>query len=345
MPALPFAGVWSPVHQVFQRLTIITPKEAKVTIGLDVGSTCVKAVALGAPRKSGGPRALLGHQLVALPPSPDPDIGDAVKRAVTALGAPTHAINLSVSGQWVIMRIVEMVTMKPEEMKQALPFEAQRYMPFTIQDVVIDGVVLGPSEAGKTWVLVVACKKDLIERRMDAVKHAGFETALIDVDALAVANAFLSTRNGRNPNETCAIVNIGHQLTNLVVFRGAIPYLVRDVPWGGEKFIRSTAEQIGRPSADVAKALGDGSSEPELLKAVKLACELLVTELQLSFDYFENRFGQPPETLLVSGGLPLYPGFLDALKSHLTQPVTLWSPAEGLTAQFAVAYGLALRTS
>ena len=54
MPALPFAGVWSPVHRVFRRLTVIVPKEAKVTIGLDVGSIGVKAVALGASRKSGG---------------------------------------------------------------------------------------------------------------------------------------------------------------------------------------------------------------------------------------------------------------------------------------------------
>lgn len=345
MPSLPFAGAWHMLRPLVRRLTTITPKEAKVTIGVDVGSTAVKAVALGARGKGGGPRPLLGSHLVTLPPDQDTDLSDAIKKAVGALNTPTHAVNLSVSGQWVIMRIVEMVTMKPEEMKQALPFEAQRYMPFNLQDVVIDGVALGPSDPTKTWVLIVACKKDLIERRIEAVKHAGLEAALLDVDALALANSFLAASNGRRTNETCAIVNLGAQLTNLVIFHGAIPYLVRDIPWGGEKLIRNTAEQLGRQGADIATLLSEGPPPPDVLSAMKLACEVVVTELQLSFDYFENRFGQPPETILVSGGLALCPGLLDALKSHLTQPVTLWSPVEGLSAQFAVAHGLALRTS
>jgi hypothetical protein len=79
--------------------------------------------------------------------------------------------------------------------------------------------------------------------------------------------------------------------------------------------------------------------------AVRLSTEALVTELQLSFDYFENRFGQPPEELFVSGGLGQSAGFHQGLKSHLTQPVNAWVPAPGLTGQFAVAHGLALRTN
>ena len=78
---------------------------------------------------------------------------------------------------------------------------------------------------------------------------------------------------------------------------------------------------------------------------MKLATEALVTELQLSFDYFENRFGQPPEAILASGGLSQSTAFLEALKSHLTQSVTSWTPEKALPSQFAVAYGLALRGS
>ena len=344
MPPTSTASALYGLQQLFRYLTTIQPKEAKITIGLDIGSTSIKAVALGS-RKGGGPRLLLSHQLVPLPQGHDDEISEFLKQTVEPLHAPTHTVNLSVSGQWVIMRIVEMITMKPEEMRRALPFEAQRYMPFNIQDVVIDGVALGPSDATKTWVLIVACKKDLLERRMDWIKRAGLEVALVDVDALAIANGFLASSNGRRPDETCAIVNIGAQLTNLVIFHGQLPYLVRDIPWGGEKLIRNTAEQLGRQPAEIVKAWSEGPPSPEILGAMKLACEILVTELQLSFDYFENRFGQPPETILVSGGLGLCPGFLDVLKSHLTQAVTLWTPLEGLTSQFAVAYGLALRTS
>ena len=81
------------------------------------------------------------------------------------------------------------------------------------------------------------------------------------------------------------------------------------------------------------------------MNALKAATESLVTELQLSFDYFENRFGQPPDQVLLSGGAVQMAGLIEALKSHLTQTVTVWAPMKGLPSQYAVAYGLALRTN
>lgn len=343
MPALSFASLLQPATRLFKQLTTVQPT-AKVTIGVDIGSSAVKAVALG-PRKGPGVRLILGQNLVPVPPGQETDPSETVKSSIGALQIPsTRLVNLSVSGQWVIMRIVEMPTMKPGETKQALPFEAQRYLPFNVQDVVIDGAVLGPANANKSWVLIVACKKELLERRIDWVRRAGYEVAVMDVDALALANAFTAKTNGQAGGRTQALVNVGAQLTSLVILRGPTPYLVRDIPWGGEKLIRGVAELMGVEIGVVSKELTQGSPSPELLKAMTVTSEALVTELQLSFDYFENQFGHPPEELLLSGGLGQSTGFLEALKSHLTQPVSAWAPLSGLSGQFAVAYGLALRT-
>ena len=345
MPALPFASNLLHAAQLFRRLTRITPRDPKITVGVDIGSSAVKVLALG-PRKGMSLRPIIGQNLIPLVEGQDADASEALKTAVGALQLPTKTVNLAVSGQWVIMRVVEMPTMKPAEMKQALPFEAQRYLPFNIQDVVIDGAVLGPADANKTWVLIVACKKELLERRIDWAKGGGLDVLLIDVDALAVANGFLAQNNGHRSEGTRALVNVGAQLTNLVVFRGEVPYLVRDIPWGGDKLTRTTAEQLGTEAASIAKELTQGGEiRHELLDAMKQSCEALIAELQLSFDYFENRFGQPPETILLSGGLSLSAGFVEAFKGHLTQTVTVWTPVSGLSGQFAVAYGLALRAS
>lgn len=341
MPPLPAASAFEPVVNLLKELATIKPKEAKITVGLDIGSSAVKVIALGA-RKAGGQRPILSQNIVPLSPEQDTDASEAVKTAVGVIQPPMRSVNLAVSGQWVIMRIIEMPILKPAEMKQALPFEAQRYLPFNIQDVIIDGVVLGPADANKTWVLVVACKKELIERRIDWVKRAGLEPALIDVDAVALANAYLAGRSGRGGG-TRALINIGAQLTNLVIFQGDIPYLVRDIPWGGEKLSRGVAEQTGMEAAAAAEALAKSPAAAELTAAMKVATESLVTELQLSFDYFENRFGQPPEEVLVSGGVSQSASFIDVLKGHVTQTVGAWSPVAGLSGQFAVAYGLALR--
>ena len=344
-PPVPFKNVLEVGAQFFKRLTTVKMPEAKLTVGLDIGSTAIKVVALGA-KKGGGLRPVIAQSFTAIEPGQEADASGAIKTAVAKLQIPVRTVNLSVSGQWVIMRIVEMPVMKPDEMRQALPFEAQRYLPFSIQDVMVDGVVLGSIDATKMWVLIVACKKELIDRRLDWVRRAGLEPLLIDVDALALANSFLSGVNGQQRVEgTRSLINVGAQLTSLVIFQGDAPYLVRDVPWGGDKLIRHVAEQTGLEAGAVQKELVQGEASSALQSVLRLASESLVTELQLSFDYFENRFGQPPDEILVSGGLGQSALFREALKSHLSQTVTPWIPVQGLSGQFAVAYGLALRTN
>ena len=193
-------------------------------------------------------------------------------------------------------------------------------------------------------MLIAACKKELIERRLGWVKKAGLEVGVMDVDAIALANAYLAGSNGQRANGTQALINVGASVSNLVIFRENIPYLVRDIPWGGDKLARAVAEQLSVDPASVGKELAQKELRPEVASALKQAVESLVNELQLSFDYFENRFGQPPEAVLVSGGIGQYGGFVEALKGRVAQSVSAWTPVAGLPAQFTIAYGLALRT-
>ncbi len=82
---------------------------------------------------------------------------------------------------------------------------------------------------------------------------------------------------------------------------------------------------------------------PEMLNVLATGCEPLIEELQLSFDFFESHFGPSPNHVVLSGGLSQSGGLLEALKKHLTQPVTPWPFAQRVSNQFAIAYGLALR--
>lgn len=334
----------SPAQRWLQRLITPTRREPKLTIGLDIGSHSVKVIALGA-RKGLMGRPIVGQNLVPLPAGQGGDaVSAAIRSAVGTLKLPIKSVNLSVSGQSVIMRVVEMPAMKPDELKQALPFEAQRYLPFGMDEVVIDGITLGPGEGNKASVLIVACKKDLIAERVSVVQKAGLEPALIDVDALALANAYMQDRSGEaEDQDRTAIINVGSQRTNLVIFKGALPFLVRDIPWGNEKLIRQIGHQMGKDADTLMKDLAQEKTSPEMVEGMRQACEGLVTELQLSFDYFENRFGQPPSKVLLSGGVSQSAALAQALKEHIAQDIEPWAPRGGLSGQFSVAFGLALR--
>ena len=343
MPASPLANVQMPGWKLLKNLATVRPKEPKVTIGLDIGSSSIKAIALG-PRKGARSRPLVGQQQLPVDHSADQQVVAAIRQSVEGLHADTKAVTISVGGQWVIMRVVEMPLLKPDELRQALPIEAQRHLPFNIQDVVLDGVVLGPSDNKKVWVLIVACKRELLERRISWVQQAGLVPACIDVDSLALANAFIDPVGTRKPSGIHALVDVGAQRTSLVVLKGDVPYLVRDIPWGSVKLTRHMAEQLGLEEGPLAQQLSQPGALPtELVDVMKRTCESLTVDLQLSFDFFENRFGPPPEELLISGGLSGCPSFIDALKSHFAQPISAWTPLPQLPGGFTVAYGLALR--
>ena len=341
MPAASAPSLIRSGWDAFARLATVSPKGSKLTVGLDIGSSSIKAVALG-PRRALGPRPVLGHHLMELGQGGEVHLPQAIQRAIGALRVPTNAVTISVSGQWVIMRVIEMPVMKPGELALALPIEAQRYVPFRIEEVIVDGTILGPGEANKMWVVLVASKRDLVERRIGWARQAGLEPVAVDVDALAVANA-LGAGMADGSTATQAIMNVGTQWTNLAVVKGGVPYLIRDIPWGAEKLSRRVAEQTGLEDRAVAALLKQADAVPApVQEALAIMCESLTTELQLSFDFFENHFGPPPQQLAVTGGLAQSAGFLEGLRRHLPLPALPWSPP-GLSGQFSVAYGLALR--
>lgn len=340
-PLRPFV---QPGWQLLKRLATVRPHPPLSTIGLDIGSTSVKAVALG-PKTGSGLRPVLAQQEVLLPEATDAVVQAAIQQAVEGLGLSLTTVNLSVSGQAVIMRVVEMPKLEPHELTQALPFEAQRYLPFNIQEVVLDSAIIGAVDGQKLQMLIVACRRDALERRLAWVTQAGLHPGLIDVDALAAVNAWTEHANSQVRQGTHAVVHIGAQWANLAIVKDAQPLLVRDIPWGGQKLLKSMAELLGQAEDAVVATLRAAQTAPaEFAEAMRHGCETLAADLQLSFDFFENHFGAPPTDVAVSGGLVQCPGFLAAMGQHLAQPLGVWEPRQGLGSHMAVAYGLALRT-
>lgn len=327
------------------RLATVRRAAPKATIGLDIGSSSVKAVGLGS--RAGGRRpAVLGSKTAAVAEATDAALQAAVQEAVGALGLSINTVNLSVSGQAVIMRVIDMPKLEPHELAQALPFEAQRYLPFNLQEVVLDGAIVGSVDGQKLQVLIVACRRDALEQRLACLTPAGLQPGLIDVDALAVVNAWMEHADDQARQGTRAIAHVGSQWTNLAILKNAQPLLVRDIPWGGQKLLKHLAEQLARPEDLVAAALrqSSGGAPADMADAMRGGCEALAADLQLSFDFFENHFGAPPTQVALSGGLARCPGIIDALAQHLAQPLATWEPRQGLGSDLAVAYGLALRT-
>src|SRR6185436_13042256 len=152
----------------------------KSLLGLDIGSSSVKAVEL---TKVGQGLVItgLGKAEIEGPEA----IGEAINKAIKEGGIKTKRVCSSVSGRSVIHRQVPMMSIPDGELKQAMEYEADKYIPFDVSEVQLDaqrlkegeGDAAAPNAQGQMKVLLVAAKKTLIEEHINLLQSVGLSPA------------------------------------------------------------------------------------------------------------------------------------------------------------------------
>ena len=169
-------------------------------VGLDIGSSAVKAVELKPAGKS--------YRVAAfgIEPVPADSIVDgAIIDAGAVAGAirrlfdgnkafKTKEVCASLSGNAVIVKKITLPVMTATELSESIYWEAEQYIPFDIQDVNLDYQILdpgtGPDSRGSMEVLLVAAKKEKIGDYTSVIAQAGRTPVIVDVDAFALQNAY-----------------------------------------------------------------------------------------------------------------------------------------------------------
>jgi len=167
----------------------------KNIVGLDIGSSAVKLVEL---RGGKGGRCSLVHAAhAALSPEAIVEgtvmdsslVVDVAKRMIQERGVKNPNFGISLSGISVAIRKIQVPAMSPEELDESIRWEAEQYLPFDVNEVNLDYVVLG-ADAETLDVLLVAAKKDRIADYTGIVAQLGKSPTLVDVDVFAVQNAY-----------------------------------------------------------------------------------------------------------------------------------------------------------
>ncbi|HYG74079.1 MAG TPA: type IV pilus assembly protein PilM [Planctomycetota bacterium] len=332
----------------------------KSLLGLDIGSSCVKAVEL---TRVGQSLVITGMGKAEVE-GPEA-AGEAITKALKEGGIKTKRVVSSVSGRSVIHRQVPMMTIPDAELKQAMEYEADKYIPFDVTEVQLDakrlqeGDAVSASGTGQMKVLLVAAKKNLIDEHINLLQSVGLSPAVIDVDFLALGNAF-ELRNlslGINDTEVRAMVDIGASKSDINIMRGNSSFFQREIFMGGNDLTDAVAKRFGEDPKDVEKMKKDpGGALESMQDAMLPVLEDIGSEIRLSFDYHENQYDQEVKEVYISGGSVLFPGIDTMLAQIFNLPVKIWDPTEGLeitsfnpggmggaNSDMAVALGLASR--
>src|SRR5687767_10883379 len=193
-------------------------RRTKAVVGLDIGSSAVKAVELK-PAGKGYRVAAFGIQPV--PPDSIVDgaiidagsVAESIRRVFEGNAAfKSKEVCASLSGNAVIVKKITLPVMTESELAESIYWEAEQYIPFDIQDVNLDYQVLdpgtGPESRGSMDVLLVAAKKEKIGDYSSVIAQAGRTPVIVDVDAFALQNAF-EVNYGLDGSRLVALLNAG----------------------------------------------------------------------------------------------------------------------------------------
>ncbi|MEW6775421.1 MAG: type IV pilus assembly protein PilM [Bdellovibrionota bacterium] len=346
---------------------------SKNIIGLDIGSSAVKAVVLK-PTKKG--YKLVKFGMKPLPPEAIVDgaimnasvVSETIQGLVADLKLKEKDTATSVSGHSVIIKKITVPFMAAEQLQESIKFEAEQYVPFDINDVNLDFQILSkePDAQGNMDVILVAAKKDLINDYVAVVAEAGLNCAVIDIDAFTLENMYEANYE-INEGEIVALVNIGAAITTINVCKSGISVFTRDVATGGNILTEEIQKQLN-VSYEEAEALkiGKRSDEQadevipqEVSNIIQSVVDQIVGDIQKSIDFFlATAADQAISKVYLSGGSCRIPGLARALQERVNIPVELINPFNSVQfsakefspeylaevgPQAAVAVGLAVR--
>jgi type IV pilus assembly protein PilM len=306
----------------------------KVTAGLDIGSGFVKLVVIdhsrGDPEITKIATSPLVADAIVEGEVMDPVlVADTIRSVVEMAGLNGKDVVAAVGGHDVIIKKIQMDRMDAAEARELIRWEAHQHVPFDMESVQLDFQILDPEGTSPQMsVLLVAAKRELIHNRLTLLADAGLEASIVDVDAFALHNAFEQSYPHALTGMV-ALVNIGHETTNVNVLEDGVPIVVRDIPFGSRR-IRETLQRERGLTSEQAEAVIQGRDPSVDLDAfVTERVDELAVGIERAIAFITaHSGGDGVERVYLSGGGARVPGVVAALAERLGVTTQLANPLE-----------------
>ncbi|MDT8341841.1 MAG: type IV pilus assembly protein PilM [Longimicrobiales bacterium] len=321
---------------------------AKSTVGLDIGSGFVKVVEMD---HSGDQPEVRRVAMRALPQDTIVEgeimdytvVSDTVSAVFQELGLKGRNVVAAVGGHDVIIKKIEMERMGEGDAREVMGWEAEQHVPFDIKSVQLDFQILDPDAEGvRMEVLLVAAKRELVDNKVSLLAEAGLTPAVMDVDAFALHNA-LSYNYPSSREGIVALVNIGHEVTNVNILEAGVPILTRDIPFGSRRVRESLQRERGLTAEQAEDVVQGRAGVDGLDPVVESAADEVSVGIERAAAFLMTRqSGDGIGTIYLSGGGARIPGMADALTRRMQVNTVLVNPFERIPVDPGAGGGLNL---
>jgi type IV pilus assembly protein PilM len=310
-------------------LKFLSPKR-KAVLGVDISSSSVKILELTGDgdkyRVANYARGSLPENAVDGNIVKDIDaVAQTIQDCVSHSKFSTKLAALAVPDSSVITKIIQVDEgLNDMEMEEMVVMEADKYIPYSIDEINIDFNKIGPSAKNPALldVLLVASRAENVSTRVEAVTRAGLEAKVVDVESYAVERAcsLLSEQlPAGGEDKTIAIIDIGAVHTHLFIMHNMRAIFSREEEFGGKRLIDEIINRYNLSFTDAlkAKALGTlpDDYEDEILMPFK---EMTVIQVKRALQFFfSTSHHSYIDYLLLAGGASKIGGLTELIQSEV----------------------------
>jgi len=348
--------------------------------GLDISSRSLKIAQLKEEGVFSTELTLAGYNEVSVPENTIQKAiitdEDALCERITkarseAEGINTDFVSISLPEEKAFLEIIQMPKMEEKEIKESVKYEAENYIPMSMDDVYFDSEIIYPVEKNldHTDVLVVAFPKRVVDPYIDCLKRVGLRPVAMEVETQAIARSLIK---GYFSNKPLLLIDLGATKTTFMVYSGHALRFTAFIPISSRQFTRVISEQLGIEWKEAEKmkikhGLGNSEEGEQISEALEPILNDLKNQIAEHMEYYGTHTfhehlpngGGEISKLLLSGGGANLKGLPDYLSSRLGIAAELGNPwvnilGEDLkqipkmsfkeSSKYTVALGLALKS-
>lgn len=300
---------------------------SKSKLGIDIGTSTIKIVQL---KEEEGRFILETYAEVnasAQLGNADVDVVGETARLLRELvdkaQVSTKKVVASLPNNLVFVSIIDMPVLSDKELKNAIEWEARRYVPLPLEEVTLQWSVMRESaNAQRLKVLLTAVPTTVVDNYLRMFRLAGLEPLALDIEALALIRCLV----GERP-DGFLIIDIGARNTSLNLVDKGFLRISRNLPVGGDTITSGIAQslKVSAARAEQFKTdLGLSGNLDQIPQVMKAALESIKNETSQLIKIYESSGGSINEIIFTGSGSYM-PG-LSAYFANLGIKVSLGEP-------------------
>jgi type IV pilus assembly protein PilM len=339
----------------------------KKPFGLDIGATTIKLVWLDGAK---GNYVYKSSLIVPAPekgmlsesPLDEEQMAQTISKAVADSGITTKDVNVALAENQVYTKVIEMPVLSDKELRSAIYWEAEQYIPVPLANITLAWNVLKKPEkvttSDKMQVLMVGAPVSLVNKYQRVVSLAGLNIKAMETEILSTVRSLVA-------DETFPptfIINIGAISTSFAIVRNGTMVFTYSMSIGGTAINRAISTDLNLTPAQAEEykkvyGFSEKTFGGKIGKATEPILNSILGEVKKSLAFYTQKYKEdtPIRQILLSGGTAKLPGIDMFFANNSGIETAIANPWKILSSQsvpkeildngpdYTIAVGLAMR--